>query len=140
MDCLNGTDQLPVYRVVSNPRSTLLPSAHYVGIDLLQNEDIRCGGPGGCEELAALLVSQVCRISFERTSRSRFGRPIHRCDAYLVRGRQPASPVVLAVRVSPCSTVVPEMVRPPPAARVIWIRRGWVFGEAGMVRCRTPSA
>ena len=55
------------------------------------------------------------------------------------RDVQPAPPV-LPAGASPGSTVLPEMVRLPPAVRVISTRRAWVFGEAGMVTCRTPSA
>ena len=32
------------------------------------------------------------------------------------------------------------MVRPQPGAWVISTRRGWLRGDVGMVRCRTPSA
>jgi hypothetical protein len=31
----------------------------------------------------------------------------------------------------------PEMTRLPPPARVIWTRRGWVCGDAGIVTCST---
>jgi hypothetical protein len=37
---------------------------------------------------------------------------------------QPAPPPVLPADASPCSAVLPEMVRLLPAARVIWTRRG----------------
>ena len=50
---------------------------------------------------------------------------------------QPAPPPAGA---SPCSMVPPEMVRPPPAARVISTRRAWAFDDAGIITCRTPSA
>jgi hypothetical protein len=62
------------------------------------------------------------------TSHSRL---MHRCF-------QRASPAVGA-GVSPCSTVVPEMVRRAPVAWVISTLRGWLRGDAGMVTCRTPS-
>jgi hypothetical protein len=45
-----------------------------------------------------------------------------------------------AAGASHCSAVLPEMVRLPPAARVIWTRRARAFGDAGMVTSRTPSA
>jgi hypothetical protein len=53
---------------------------------------------------------------------------------------QPTPPPVPPAGASPCSMVLPEMVRLPPAGRVISTRRAWAFGEAGMVTCRTPSA
>jgi hypothetical protein len=66
----------------------------------------------------------------------------HRRDSRAMeRHLQPAPPPpLLPVGASPCSTVLPEMVRLPPAARVISTRRGWVCGDAGRITCRTPSA
>jgi hypothetical protein len=54
-----------------------------------------------------------------------------------LRRLQPAPPVLPAVA-SPCSTVLPEMVRLTPVAWVISTLRGWLRGDAGMVTCRTP--
>ena len=56
------------------------------------------------------------------------------------RDVQPAPAPVPPAGASPCSIVLPEMVRLPPAGRVISTRRAWAFGEAGMVTCRIPSA
>ena len=56
------------------------------------------------------------------------------------RDVQPAPPPVLPAGASPGSTVLPGTTRLPPAARVTSTRRAWVFGDAGMVTCRTPSA
>jgi hypothetical protein len=52
-------------------------------------------------------------------------------DGHEASDLQPAPPV----GASPCSTVLPEMTRPPPAARVISTRRGWVCGDVGRVTC-----
>jgi hypothetical protein len=49
-------------------------------------------------------------------------------------------PPVPPAGASPCPAVLPEMVRLPPAGRVISTRRAWALGEAGMVTCKTPSA
>jgi hypothetical protein len=70
--------------------------------------------------------------------RASMARDATRPRTWWTRG-QPAAPAVL-VGASRSSTVLAEMVRLPPAARVISIRRGWVLGDAGMVTCRTPSA
>jgi hypothetical protein len=56
------------------------------------------------------------------------------------RDIQPAPPPVLPAGASPGSTVLPGTMRLPPAARVTSTRRARVFGDAGMVTCRTPSA
>jgi len=56
------------------------------------------------------------------------------------RDIQPAPPPVLPAGASPGSTVLPGTMRLPPAAWVTATRRAWVFGDAGMVTCRTPSA
>jgi hypothetical protein len=48
-------------------------------------------------------------------------------DGHEASDLQPAPPV----GASPCSTVLPEMTRPPPAARVISTRRGWVCPVTG---------
>ena len=56
------------------------------------------------------------------------------------RDIQPAPPPVLPAGASPGSTVLPGTMRLPPAAWVTSTRRAWVFGDAGMVTCRTPSA
>jgi hypothetical protein len=56
------------------------------------------------------------------------------------RDLQPAPPLVLPAGASSGSTVLPGTMRLPPAARVTSTRRAWLFGDAGMVTCRTPSA
>ncbi len=61
-------------------------------------------------------------------------------DVGMVEGDQPAPPPVLPAGASPGSAVLPATMRLPPAARVTSTRRAWVFGDAGMVTCRTPSA
>ena len=52
---------------------------------------------------------------------------------------QPAPPPMLPAAASPGSAVLPGTMRLPPAAWVTLTRRAWVFGDAGMVTCRTPS-
>src|SRR5439155_10111892 len=56
------------------------------------------------------------------------------------RDVQSAPRPVLPAGASPGSTVLPGTTRLPPAAWVTFTRRGWAFGDAGMVTCRTPSA
>ena len=56
------------------------------------------------------------------------------------RGVQSVPPPVLPAGASPGSAVLPGTMWLPPAARVTFTRRAWALGDAGMVRCRTPSA
>jgi hypothetical protein len=70
------------------------------------------------------------------------GSPDGGCPSLFWRGLPilPAPPPVLPAGASRCSAVLPEMVRLPPAARVIWTRRARAFGDAGIVTSRAPSA
>jgi hypothetical protein len=67
------------------------------------------------------------------------GKPV-RLPVEGYRDIQPAPPPVLPAGASPGSAVLPGTMRLPPAAWVTATRRAWVFGDAGMVTCRTPSA
>jgi hypothetical protein len=92
----------------------------------------RCPAGG---QAARHLSAPAHRLGGQQRTREAVGRPL--------RGHgdvQPAPPPVPPAGASPCSMVLPEMVRLPPAGRVISTRRAWAFGEAGMVTCRTPSA
>ena len=83
-------------------------------------------------------------VAYSWTHPNRPGRPATDAGGgRLLMGHgdvQPAPLPVSSADASPCSTVLSELVRPPPAARVISTRRAGAFGEAGVVRCRTPSA
>jgi hypothetical protein len=96
--------------------------------------------PGGRRHSSRSLRRTSCPAGFRVSSPSGRREPARGVAGWPLMGTGRVSwrrrPVVPAGG-SACSAALPEMVRLPPAARVISTRRARALGEAGMVTCRT---